>query len=185
MQKPLAGKTVAVLIASGFEEIEMTEPQKALLEQGATVKLVGPESLANGWHGNAWGHYFPVDAQIGTMLSTDYDMLVVPGGARSLVKLAQTAHTKRIVSGFVDDLKPVALVGNGIEVLALADRARGVAVAAPAESRATLEAAGALLSDEPVVLAGNVLSATGADLPLFIREMLSLFRGDEAVKDAA
>lgn len=185
MQKPLAGKTVAVLVASGFEEVEMTEPQKALLDQGATVRLVGPESLANGWHGNAWGHYFPVDAQIGTMLSADYDMLVVPGGARSLLKLAQTAHTKRIVSGFVDDGKPVALVGNGVEVLALAERAQGLTVAASAESRATLETAGASISDEPVVLADNILTTTGADLPLFVREMLSLFRGDEAVKDAA
>jgi protease I len=185
MQKPLAGKTVAVLVASGFEEVEMTEPQKALLDLGATVKLVGPESLANGWHGNAWGHYFPVDAQISTMLSTDYDMLVVPGGARSLLKLGQTAHTKRIVSGFVDDQKPVALVGNGVEVLVLADRAQGLTVAAPAESRANLETAGAIVTDEPVRLSGNLLTASGADLPLFVREMLSLFRGDEAVKDAA
>ena len=185
MQKPLAGKTVAVLVASGFEEVEMTEPQKALLELGATVKLVGPESLANGWHGNAWGHYFPVDAQISTMLSADYDMLVVPGGARSLVKLGQTAHTKRIVSGFVDDEKPVALVGSGVEVLVLADRAQGVTVAAPVESRASLEGAGATVTDEPIRLAGNILTALGTDLPLFISEMLSLFRGDEAVKDAA
>src|SRR6202790_2617313 len=100
MHKPLAGKNIAVLVASGFEEIQMTEPQKALLALGATVRLVGPESLANGWHGAAWGHYFPVDAQISSMLSADYDMLLVPGGTRSLVKLAQNPHTRRIVSAF-------------------------------------------------------------------------------------
>ena len=31
MHKPLAGKNVAVLVASGFEEIQMTDAQKALL----------------------------------------------------------------------------------------------------------------------------------------------------------
>jgi protease I len=185
MQKPLAGKKIAVLVASGFEEVQMTEPQKALLALGATLKLVGPESLANGWHGDSWGHYFPVDAQISSMLSADYDMLLVPGGARSMIKLAQTPHTKRIVSAFVDDLKPVALVGHGVEVLVIADRAEGMDVTGAPESRAALEQAKAKWSDESLVLAGNVLTATGEDMPAFIAEMTNLFLGREDVKDAA
>ena len=185
MQKPLAGKTIAVLVASGFEEVEMTESQKALLALGATVKLVGPESLANGWHGNAWGHYFPVDQQIGTMLSADYDMLFVPGGARSAIKLGQSAHTKRIVAAFIDDRKPTALIGHGVEALVIAERAQGIVVAAPAESRAAVEAAGATISEEPIVQADNLLTADGSDLPRFIQEMVTLFLGEEAVKDAA
>lgn len=185
MQKPLTGKTIAILIASGFEEVQMTEPQKALLALGANVKLVGPEGLANGWHGNSWGHYFPVDSQISAILSADYDMLVVPGGARSLIKLGQSAHTKRVVSGFVEDGKPVALLGHGIETLALAGLAKGVTVSGAAESRAALEEAGAIWSDEAVVLSGNVLSGNGEDMPRFIEEMTSLFVGENLVKDAA
>ncbi len=185
MQKPLAGKTVAVLIASGFEEVQMTEPQKALLALGATVRLIGPESLANGWHGDAWGHYFPVDKQISTVLSADYDMLLVPGGARSMIKLAQSPHTKRIVAAFVDDRKPVALVGHGVEVLIAADRAAGMKLTGSADSKAALEEAKALWSDEPTVLDGAVLTAAGLDLPLFIAEMTSLFVSQEQVRDAA
>jgi putative intracellular protease/amidase len=185
MQKPLAGKTIAVLIASGFEEVQMTEPQKALLALGAKVKLVGPESLANGWHGDSWGHYFPVDAQLSTMLSADYDMLLVPGGARSAIKLSQTPHTKRIVAAFVDDLKPVALIGHGVEVLVTADRAQGMAVTGAPESRQALETAQAVWVEEPTLVTGNVLMASGADLPGFIAEMTSLFVNQETVKDAA
>jgi protease I len=185
MQKPLAGKKIAVLVASGFEEIQMTEPQKALLALGATLKLVGPESLVNGWHGDSWGHYFPVDAQLSSMLSADYDMLLVPGGARSMIKLAQTPHTKRIVAAFVDDLKPVAMVGHGVEVLVIADRAEGATVTGAPESRAALEEAKASWVEEPVLLAGNVLTASGADMPLFISEMTSLFLSVDQVRDAA
>ena len=185
MQKPLAGKKVAVLIASGFEEVQMTDSQKALLQLGATVKLIGPESLANGWHGASWGHYFPVDAQIGAMLSADYDMLLVPGGTRSLLKLSQNPHTKRVVPAFIDDHKPVALIGEGVEVLVLAERATGVTVTGGAESRAALEAAGAIWSDEAVVTSGHILTGNGEDLPRFIAEMTALFIGEEAVKDAA
>jgi protease I len=185
MHKPLAGKNVAVLVASGFEEIQMTDAQKALLALGATVKLIGPESLANGWHGDSWGHYFPVDAQISATLSADFDMLLVPGGTRSLVKLAQTPHTKRIVSGFVDDQKPVALMGEGVEALVIADRAEGVTVAGAAGSRTALEAAKANWTEDGFHLAGNVLTGTGEDIPAFIAEMTALFLGQEDVKDAA
>ena len=185
MHKPLAGKNIAVLVASGFEELQMTEPQKALLALGATIKLVGPESLANGWHGDSWGHYFPVDGQLSSMLSADYDMLLVPGGARSLIKLAQTPHTKRIVSAFIDDQKPVALIGEGVEVLVIADRAEGIHVTGAAESQAALEGAKAVWSEEPTLLSGNVLSATGADMPAFITEMTTLFLAQEQVRDAA
>jgi protease I len=185
MQKPLAGKKIAVLIASGFEEVQMTEPQKALLALGATLKLVGPESLANGWHGDSWGHYFPVDQQIATMLSADYDMLVVPGGARSMIKLAQSPHTKRIVSAFIDDLKPVALIGNGVEILVIAERADGYEVTGAAESQTALVEAKASWVNAPVVLSNNVLTGSGADLPQFIAEMTDLFLGQELVKDAA
>jgi protease I len=185
MQKPLAGKKIAVLIASGFEEIQMTEPQKALLALGATVKLVGPEGLANGWHGDSWGHYFPVDAQISSMLSADYDMLIVPGGARSMVKLAQTPHTKRIVSAFIDDQKPVALISHGVEVLVIADRAKGMSVTGSPDSRAALESAQADWSEDPIHLSGNVLSGDGVDMPAFISEMTNLFLGQEQVRDAA
>jgi protease I len=185
MQKPLAGKTIAVLIASGFEEIQMTEPQKALLALGATVRLVGSEGLANGWHGDSWGHYFPIDGQISSMLSADYDMLLVPGGARSMTKLSQSPHTKRIVSAFIDDHKPVALAGHGVEVLVIAESAKGVTVSGAAESKDALEQAGAVWSDEAITISGNILSSNGADMPLFIAEMTNLFLGQEDVKDAA
>lgn len=185
MHKPLAGKNVAILVASGFEELQMTEPQKALLALGATVKLIGPESLANGWHGDSWGHYFPVDAQLSTTLSADYDMLVVPGGARSLIKLAQTPHTKRVVSAFVDDQKPVALAGDGVEILVIADRAEGMAVTGAPQSQAALEGAKAQWTDEPIQIHGNVLSAKGDDVALFVSEMTNLFLGQEQVRDAA
>jgi protease I len=78
MDQPLAGKTIAILVANGFEEIEMTEPQRALLKAGATVRLISPEQgLVNGWHGAAWGHYFPVDRGIAEVLGADFDREVM------------------------------------------------------------------------------------------------------------
>ena len=102
-----------------------------------------------------------------------------------MIKLAQTPHTKRIVSAFIDDQKPVALIGEGVEVLVIADRAEGITVAGAPESQAALEGAKAVWSEEVTQLSGSVLSATGADMPAFIAEMTNLFLGQELVRDAA
>ncbi len=112
-------------------------------------------------------------------------VLLVPGGARSLIKLAQTPHSKRVVSAFIDDQKPVALVGDGVEILVIADRAEGMTVTGAEQSRAALEGAKAVWSEEATQLSGNVLTATGVDMPQFIAEMTSLFIGQEQVRDAA
>ena len=45
VDKPLAGRVIAIMLANGFDEIEFTEPQKKLIEAGATTKVV---SRANG-----------------------------------------------------------------------------------------------------------------------------------------
>ena len=49
MDQPLAGKTIAILVANGFEEVEMTEAQRALLKTGAILRTISPEQgLVNG-----------------------------------------------------------------------------------------------------------------------------------------
>jgi len=181
MDHPLAGKTVAILVANGFEEIEMTEPQRALLGAGATLKLVSPEQgLVNGWHGKAWGHYFPIDTQISEALAADFDALLVPGGKRGVEKLAQNPHTKRLLKGFLDGNKPVALVGDAPSLLVAAERAQGRKVAANEDVRESLEQAGAKVEsteEQPIVVDRSLISATrpSADMAVFKDEVVKLF----------
>lgn len=156
--QPLAGKTVAILVANGFEELEMTEPQRALLKLGAAPKIISPEQgLVNGWHGAAWGHYFPTDKHVGDVLAADFDLLVLPGGDRSVAKLANNPHTRRIIGSFMDAGKGVAAIGKGVELLAVAERAKGRTVSAPEGSRAALEAAGAKLAEEEAIVTDRFL----------------------------
>jgi hypothetical protein len=79
----------------------------------------------------------------------------------------------------------VALIGNGVEILVIAERADGYEVTGAAESQTALVEAKASWVDAPVVLSNNVLTGSGADLPQFIAEMTDLFLGQELVKDAA
>ena len=162
MEKALAGKSVAVLVANGFAEVNMTEPQRSVLAAGAKVRLVSPENgVVNGWHEAAWGHYFPVDQPISSALAADFDALMVPGGPQGIGKLAQSPHTVRFLRGFLDAGKPVVLFGEAVTLLATADRAKGQQVAAPADGAALVEA-GAVLADEPVVVSGMLVTVSNA-----------------------
>ena len=163
MNTMLSGKSIAMLVANGFEEIDMTEPQRAFLGAGAVVKLVSPEQgLVNGWHGRAWGHYFPVDTPLSTSLAADFDALLVPGGERGVAKLRGNAHAQRFLRGFIDGGKPIALIGTAPLLLVDAERAQGRAVACSEEAKEELVAAGAVAGEDSVVLDKNLLTCAGS-----------------------
>lgn len=186
MDHYLTGKTIAILVANGFEETEMTEPQRALLKAGATLRTISTESgLVNGWMGKGWGHYFPVDKLLGEALGSDFDMLLLPGGERSIAKLQQSAHTRRIVGHFLDAGKPIAAINHGIQLMAVPGKMRGREVTAMDISKDAVEAAGGKTVDESVVVDANTVTARSVeDLPAFIEQMLKLF-GDAALVSKA
>lgn len=118
MSKTLHGTKIAILVANGFCQQDYTALQKTMNSAGASLKLVSPDQgLVNGWEGSGWGHHFPVDQQLGTALGADFDILVVPGGQRSMDKLKTTAHTKRFVNSFMVSAKKVVLFNEAIELL--------------------------------------------------------------------
>ena len=159
IDQQLAGKTIAILVASGFEEMEMTEPQRGLLAAGATMKVVSHEQgLVNGWLGKAWGHYFPIDVPLSSALAADFDAVLVPGGFRSIEKLQSVAHTQRFLRGFADGGKPMAVCGKAIGLMASAERLQGRTVADASESRDEATAAGATLSTDPLVIDRNLIT---------------------------
>jgi protease I len=110
MSKFLSGSKIAILAANGFSQHDFTETQKLLTAAGASLKVISPDQgLVNGWEGSGWGHHFAVDQALSTALGADFDMLVVPGGLRSMDKLKTTAHTRRFLNSFMAANKPVVL----------------------------------------------------------------------------
>ena len=160
MHKPLTGQKIAILVANGFDEVDMTHAQRALAGLGATLKIISTENgLVNSWTGTSWGHHFPTDANVSTVLAADYDGLYVPGGLRSLAKLKDNAHCRRITRGFFDAGKPMMFLGCAVELLAVAERASGCTVTGDATSEVALTEAGATWSNEDHVI--STFLATG------------------------
>src|SRR6185503_14541597 len=84
MRNVLKGKKVAILVADGFEQIELTEPKKALEDAGATTEIVSPSELeVQGWNHDEKADSFSVDMPLLRARSDDYDALLLPGGVRN------------------------------------------------------------------------------------------------------
>lgn len=183
-----AAPTIMILAANGVDEIQLTEMQRELTKAGIGFCMVAPEQgLVNSWHGNNWGHYFPVDRIIGEALGSDFDALALPGGSRSAVKLKQNLHTRRLINHFLDANKPIAAIGEGVGLLALGTRIGGRMVAAPDDLAAELTAAQAQIAPDIDMADGNLMTVQGPQPEAWIEMFLeSLTESeDSAVQVAA
>lgn len=186
MTLTLAGKNIAILAANGFDENQMTEIQRALTKAKAVTRTVAPENgVVNGWQGEGWGHYFPVDIQIGEALGSDFDILVIPGGERGVTKLKTNPHARRIITHFFEAGKPIAAIGAGVSLLALSTKISGRMVAVPEAMQDEVKAAGAALSEDAQEVDGNLLTSNGADIKAWVEEALEFFGDAELLQQQA
>lgn len=177
MAKALQSQKIAVLISNGFSENEFLTIQKAMIEQGASLRIVSTDSgLVNGWDGKGWGHNFAIDAQLNTALGIDYDALIVPGGQRSLDKLKLTAHSRRFIGSFIAAMKPVVCMGDAVQLLAQADHVAGKTVTGPEAKKGMVEAAGGTWADKDMAQDGMLLTGDveGEKLASFVAASIEL-----------
>jgi protease I len=167
--KDLTGKRVAIVVADGFEQVEMTSPREALEETGAETYLISiEERRVKGWKHTDWGDTFEVDVPIDEAAPDDYDALLLPGGVMSPDKLRQDERVLEFVGAFFEQGKPVAAICHGPWTLIDAGVVEGRRVTSYPSIRKDLENAGAEWTDQEVVVDdGLVTSRKPEDLPAF------------------
>lgn len=177
MNQPLEGLRIALLATNGFEQVELTEPRRALDEAGAVTHLVSPESdTIKGWDHDDWGDTFTVDASLDDARADDYDALVLPGGVMNPDKLRADDQAVAFVRAFFDAGKPVAAICHGPWTLVEAGVAEGRRMTSYHSIRTDLKNAGADWTDaETVVDDGLLTSRNPDDLPAFNERMIRLF----------
>lgn len=187
MADELKGKRVAILVADGFEQVEMTEPRKALDQAGAKTDLISP---AKG-EVQAWKHFdkadrFHVDIDLQSANPHDYDALLLPGGVANPDQLRIIPKAVEFAKSFFQDAKPVAAICHGPWLLVEADVVRGRRVTSWPSLKTDLKNAGANWLDEQVITdQGLVTSRKPDDIPAFTRKMLEEFReGAHALQGA-
>lgn len=181
----LSGLKVAILVADGFEQVEMTEPRKALQEAGAETQIVSPaRRQVRGWHHHDKGDCFDVDVALEHADASAFDALLLPGGVANPDQLRTLPAAVEFVRELVDAGKPVAVICHGPWTLIEAGVVKGRNMTSWPSVKTDLTNAGAHWTDQEVVVDhGLVSSRRPDDIPAFNRAMITEFaRGRGAAR---
>jgi protease I len=173
----LNAMNVAILVADGFEEIELVEPKRALDAAGADTLIVSP---AKG-QVQAWKHFdkagkYSVDVPLDKADAATFDALLLPGGVANPDQLRLLLKAVAFVRAFFDSGKPVAVICHGPWTLIEADVVRGRTITSWPSLKTDLKNAGADWVDREVVVDdGLVSSRKPDDIPAFNLKMIEEF----------
>jgi protease I len=170
------GKRIAALIGDGFEEVDLTEPRRALEEAGAIVTIVGIDERARqrirSKRGLDDGQNIRAEELVADCTAEDFDALLIPGGV-SPDRIRTDREVHRFVREFDTLKKPMFSIGHGAQVLISAQLVRGRQVTGVHAIADDIRNAGGLYRDQPTVADSNWVSTRGGDdLAQFDRAML-------------
>src|SRR4051794_13562063 len=177
MANDLNGKTIAFLAAEGVEQVELTEPWKAVEQAGGTPQLV---SIEDG-EVQAFNHLdkadtFKVDKAVKDADASDYDGLMLPGGVANPDFLRMDDDAVSFVRDFFKQAKPVGVICHGPWTLVEADVVRDRKLTSWPSLKTDLENAGANWVDEEVVVDDGLTSSRNPDdLPAFCAKIVEEF----------
>lgn len=175
MASQLQGKKIAILVADeGVEQVELTEPRRALEDAGAEVHLIAPE----GGEIQAFDHLdkgdtFAADRAVADARADDYDGLMLPGGVANPDSLRMHQDAVRFVDAFVNAGKPIAAICHAPWMLIQAGAVRGRTLTSWPSLQTDLRNAGAEWVDAEVVVDHGLVTSRGPDdIPAFNAKMI-------------
>ena len=177
MTQNLDGLKVAILVAEGFEQVELTEPKKALESAGAQTWIVSPvKDKVQGWNHFDKADRFTVDVPLSEADARDFDALLLPGGVANPDQLRIIPEAIKFVREFFSANKPVAAICHGPWPLIETGIVRGRTMTSWPSLKTDLINAGAKWVDQEVVTDdGLVTSRRPDDIPAFNRKMIEAF----------
>lgn len=178
MAAKLAGQTIAVLATDGVEQVELTEPVKALREAGAEVEIVSDKNEAiQAFKHHDKGVTIPVDVTLDEADPKDFDGLVLPGGVINPDALRLVPKAISFVRHFVEAKKPIAAICHGPWTLIDAGGVKGKRMTSWPSLKTDLSNAGAQWVDEEVITDGTlVTSRKPDDLHAFNKKAIETFQ---------
>jgi len=169
---------ILIIATNGFEDSELLEPRRILIEAGAKVVLAALDK--DEIKGDNGAPIVP-DETISDVASQDFDGLLLPGGTKNPDRLRMEEEVVYTIRSFVDAGKPVGAICHAPWLLAEADVIRGRTVTSWPSIRTDLKNAGATVVDKEAVVDANIVtSRKPEDIPAFTKAFIELIENSEA-----
>jgi protease I len=168
---------IAMIAMDGFEEVELVEPRKALQHTGAKVDVLSAKSgdIQGFKHFDKAGKV-KVDRTLDEASPDEYDALVLPGGALNADQARMNPRIRQFIAEMDRAGKPMAVICHAPWELISSGILRGRRLTSWPTIQDDIRNAGAEWSDAEAVIDQNLLTSRGPqDIPVFNREMISLF----------
>lgn len=177
MSERLKGFRVAILATDRFEEAELIEPRKALVEEGAKTVVIAPHSgEIQAVHHDTKTKKIKVDETLADADPEQFDAVLIPGGSGNVDALRKEPLALEFVRRIDQTRRPVAVICHGGWLLAAAHLVKGRHMTSYNAIQDDLLKAGAFWADKEVVLDDNwVSSRQPTDIPHFNQAMVDLF----------
>lgn len=178
MAEKLQGKRIAFVVApEGAEQVELTEPWKAVEDEGGKPELISTEEgTVQAFNHLDKGDTFKVDRTVDGADASEYDGLVLPGGVANPDLLRADERAVAFIRAFFEQGKPVAVICHGPWTLVEADVLRGRKITSWPSLQTDIRNAGGTWVDEEVVVdEGLVSSRKPDDLPAFCAKLVEEF----------
>ena len=178
----LDGKRIAILATDGVEQVELTEPLKAVRDAGAEVDLISLEKGEfQGFNHLDKGDTFTADKAVADANADDYDGIVQPGGVANPDFLRADPDAVAFFRAFFEAKKPAGVICHGPWMLVEADVVKGRKVTSWPSVKTDLINAGAEWVDEEVVVDGNLTTSRNPDdLDAFCAAIVEQFAQEPA-----
>jgi len=180
MSEELTGKRIAFLVANeGVEQVELTEPAKAVREAGADVDLIAPaDEAVQAFNHLDKGDTFEPDRIVADADPSDYDGLVLPGGVANPDQLRGKPEAVAFARAFFEAEKPVGVICHGPWTLVEADVIQDRTLTSWPTLQTDIRNAGGHWVDEEVHVDDNLVSSRNPDdIPAFNRTIVEAFAG--------
>jgi protease I len=177
-QAQLDGKRIAFIVAQeGIEQVELTEPWKAVEAAGAKPELLAPEGgKVQAFNHLDKGETFSVNRKIADSKPEEYDGVVLPGGVANPDQLRAVPEAVSFLQRFFAEGKPVGVICHGPWTLVEGDLVRDRTITSWPSLQTDIRNAGGNWVDEEVVVdEGLVSSRKPDDLPAFCAKIVEEF----------
>ncbi len=159
------GKKAAIIVENGFCEREFIQAENALKKIGINARVISANAeLVESWceekqtNQSHWGQKYASHGFLKDQIVSDYEVLVLPAGIRSLNKLRQVPELKSFISGFLNTGKPTIIYNNAVDILLSNQMTNGYSIAAKDEMCDILNKSGQRCASKDFVVSKNLIT---------------------------